>query len=128
MSSSLPMGKPSILRNSGSCSLLRSSSVKWARRASSFSTAMPRQVTGTEGFCSSSSSESNKLVSFIFIILGFRLVSQLGLFAGGQTRRSWLLSFHDDPHLGRVLALGELIDVLIKTLFHLHWRGRAVHD
>ena len=34
--------------------------------------------------------------------------------------------FHDDPHLGRVLALGELIDVLLKAFLHLRRGGRAV--
>lgn len=46
ISSSSPIGKPSMFLNSGSLSFSRSSSVKYSRRASSLSKVMPKQVTG----------------------------------------------------------------------------------
>jgi hypothetical protein len=46
MSSSEPIGKPSILRNSGSFSFSRSYSKRYSRRAPSLSKVMPRHSTG----------------------------------------------------------------------------------
>src|SRR5690606_39142383 len=121
MASSVPCGKPSILRNAGSFSFSASSLVKCSRRACSLGNVWPRHSTGPESFCV----VLIRLVILFLVALGLdclvrRLLGHVAQFIDGFSDLLQLLCDrmvrNAGTHIGPQIHFG-LFAVLVLPIF-----------